>query len=33
MENKDITYPNGNTETTYATGVGRASEEERKATP
>lgn len=29
----DITYPNGNEEITYATGSGRASEEERKATP
>lgn len=33
MENKDITYPNGNAEATYTTGSGRASEEERKATP
>ena len=32
MEN-DITYPNGNTEITYPSGSGRASEEERKATP
>jgi len=29
----DITYPNGSTEITYPTGAGRASEEERKATP
>lgn len=33
MESKDITYPNGKTEITYPTGTGRASEEERKATP
>lgn len=29
----DNTYPNGNFEITYTTGSGRASEEERKATP
>lgn len=29
----DITYPNGNTEITYLTGSGRASEEERRETP
>ena len=33
MENRDITYPHENGEVTYTTGKGRASDEERRATP
>jgi hypothetical protein len=33
MNEQDITYPHGNGEVTYTTGKGRASDEERRATP